>query len=133
MNVYEEAHDLARAIKESNEFKEFDRLKKEVDQDPQLSAMLKDLQMKQIQLQTKQMAEGKLDSELMGQIQSMVTMLTAKPQAAQYLQAEARFSIMMKDVSEILADAIQSTPTRAVEQAWGVIVDTDGLLKEVQG
>ena len=106
MNVYEEAHDLARAIKESNEFKEFDRLKKEVDQDPQLSAMLKDLQMKQIQLQTKQMAEGKLDSELMGQIQSMVTMLTAKPQAAQYLQAEARFSIMMKDVSEILADAI---------------------------
>ena len=34
---------------------------------------------------------------------------------------------------EILADAIQSTPTRAVEQAWGVIVDTDGLLKEVQG
>ena len=96
MNVYEEAHNLARAIKESNEFKEFDRLKKEVDQDPQLSAMLKDLQMKQIQLQTKQM----------GQIQSMVTMLTAKPQAAQYLQAEARFSIMMKDVSEILADAI---------------------------
>ena len=34
---------------------------------------------------------------------------------------------------EILADAIQSTPTKAVEQAWGVIVDTDGLLKEVQG
>lgn len=34
---------------------------------------------------------------------------------------------------EILADAIQSTPTRAVEQAWGVTVDTDGLLKEVQG
>ena len=60
MNVYEEAHNLARAIKESNEFKEFDRLKKEVDQDPQLSATLKDLQMKQIQLQTKQMAEGKL-------------------------------------------------------------------------
>ena len=34
---------------------------------------------------------------------------------------------------EILADAIQSTPTRAVEQAWNVGVDTDGLLKEVQG
>ena len=34
---------------------------------------------------------------------------------------------------EILADAIQSTPTKAVEQAWGVTVDTDWLLKEVQG
>ena len=35
---------------------------------------------------------------------------------------------------EILADAIQSTPTRAVEQAWGVTVGADGLqAKEVQG
>lgn len=35
---------------------------------------------------------------------------------------------------EILADAIQSTPTKAVEQAWGVTVVADGLqAKEVQG
>lgn len=35
---------------------------------------------------------------------------------------------------EILADAIQSTPTRAVQDAWGVPVGADGLLvKEVQG
>lgn len=35
---------------------------------------------------------------------------------------------------EILADAIQSTPTKAVEQAWGVTVGADGLqVKEVQG
>ena len=35
---------------------------------------------------------------------------------------------------EILADAIQRTPTRAVEQAWGVTVGADGLqAKEVQG
>lgn len=35
---------------------------------------------------------------------------------------------------EILADAIQSTPTRAVEQAWDVTVGADGLqTKEVQG
>lgn len=35
---------------------------------------------------------------------------------------------------EILADAIQSTPTRAVEQAWNVTVGADGLqAKEVQG
>lgn len=106
MNVYEEAHDLARAIKESNEFKEFDALRQEVEQDEQLSQMLKDFQAKQIQLQTKQMAGEGMDSELMGQIQSMYAMLAAKPQAAQYLQAQMRFSIMMKDVSEILADAM---------------------------
>ena len=30
MNVYDEAHSLARAIRESNEFREFDRMRKEV-------------------------------------------------------------------------------------------------------
>lgn len=35
---------------------------------------------------------------------------------------------------EILADAIQSTPAKAVEDAWKTVsVDTDGFLKEVQG
>ena len=31
MNVYDEAHNLARAIKESGEFKEFDRMRKELE------------------------------------------------------------------------------------------------------
>jgi cell fate (sporulation/competence/biofilm development) regulator YlbF (YheA/YmcA/DUF963 family) len=106
MNVYEEAHDLARAIKESNEFKEFDALRQEVEKDEQLSSMLKDFQMKQIQLQTQQMSGEAMDPSMMGQVQSLYAMLAAKPQAAQYLQAQARFSIMMKDVTEILADAM---------------------------
>jgi cell fate (sporulation/competence/biofilm development) regulator YlbF (YheA/YmcA/DUF963 family) len=106
MNVYEEAHNLARAIKDSNEFKEFDTLRKEVEKDEQLSSMLKDFQTKQLQIQTKQMSGEGVDQELMGQLQSMYAMLAAKPQAAQYLQAQMRFSIMMKDVSEILADAM---------------------------
>ena len=106
MNVYEEAHNLAAAIKGSNEFKEFDRLRQEVEKDPQLSAMLMDYQTKQLQFQTSQMTGQSTDASLMSQIQSLYTMLAANPQAAQYLQAEARFSIMMKDVSEILADAM---------------------------
>lgn len=106
MNVYEEAHNLARAIKESNEFKEFDSLKKEVEKDETLYSMLQDVQKKQLELQAKQLSGGGMDPDLMSQIQSMYMMLAGKPQAAQYLQAEARFSIMMKDVGEILADAI---------------------------
>ena len=41
MNVYDEAHSLAKAIRESNEFKEFDRIRKEVDKDKECSEMLK--------------------------------------------------------------------------------------------
>ena len=52
MNVYDEAHSLARAIRESNEFKEFDRIRKEVDNDKECADMLKELTELQVQLQT---------------------------------------------------------------------------------
>lgn len=106
MNVYEEAHSLARAVKESNEFIEFDRLRKEMEKDDQLNSMLKDFQRKQLELQAKQMSGEPVDQDMMQQIQGMYTMLASKPQAADYLQAEARFSVMMKDVYDILADVI---------------------------
>ena len=49
MNVYDEAHSLARAIRESNEFKEFDRIRKEVDNDKECAEMLKELTELQMQ------------------------------------------------------------------------------------
>lgn len=105
MNVYDEAHNLARAIKESNEFIEFDKLKKQVDQDEQLSSMLKDLQEKQMQIQTAQMTGQEPDAELVSQMQSLTAMVATKPLAAQYMQAVSTFSIMINDVLGIIGEA----------------------------
>ena len=43
----------------------------------------------------------------MAQIQSMYAMMSSNPKAAEYMQAEARFAIMMKDVYEILSDVVK--------------------------
>ena len=40
MNVYDEAHGLARAIKESNEFKEFDKMRHAIEQDADIVLFL---------------------------------------------------------------------------------------------
>ena len=106
MNVYDEAHSLAKAIKESNEFIEFDKIKKEVDKDEQLSEMLKDLQAKQLELQTATMTGQEPSPELISQFQSLSTMIATKPLAAQYMQAEATLSVMINDVFGILGEAI---------------------------
>lgn len=106
MNVYDEAHNLAKAIKESNEFKEFEKVKKQVDADEQLSEMLKDLQSKQLEIQTAQMTGQEPSQELVQQMQSLATMVGTKPLAAQYMQAEATLSVMMNDVFGILGEAI---------------------------
>ena len=106
MNVYDEAHDLARAIKESGEFKEFDKLRKEVDQDPDAAKMLGELQQLQIQLQTAQMSGNQPDQETMNRIQSLSTMIATKPVAARFMQAQATFMMMMNDVFGIIGEAV---------------------------
>jgi cell fate (sporulation/competence/biofilm development) regulator YlbF (YheA/YmcA/DUF963 family) len=106
MNVYDEAHGLARALKESNEFKEFDRMRKEVEQDPDVSKMLGELQTIQIQLQTAQMTGNQPDADTMSRLQSLSTMLAAKPLAAKFMQTEAAFSVMMNDVFRIIGEAV---------------------------
>lgn len=106
MNVYDQAHGLARAIKESEEFKQYDNLKKEIDKKPELAAMVKDFQQKQFQMQAKQMMGESNTPDVTQQIQEMYQIIMKDPMAAQYMQAEMRFSLMMNDVYKILGDVM---------------------------
>ena len=106
MNVYDQAHDLARAIRESGEFKEFDRRRKEAEQDNDVTQMLAEFHQLQIQLQTAQMTGNTPDQDMMSRMQSLGTMLATKPLAARYMQAEAAFTIMMNDVFGIIGEAV---------------------------
>ena len=56
MNVYDQAHDLARAIKESGEFKEFDRMRKEVETDSDVTEMIAEFQKLQTEMTMAQMS-----------------------------------------------------------------------------
>ena len=107
MNVYDEAHSLARAIRESNEFKEFDRIRKEVDKDKECSDMLKELTELQVQLQTTQLTGQQPDKDVFARFQSLSAMVMTKPLAAQYLQAQMAIATMMNDVFGIVGEAIR--------------------------
>ena len=106
MNVYDEAHSLAKAIKESNEFKEFDRMRNIVDNDKEVSDMLKELQELQMQLQAMQLSGQEADKAIMSRFQTLSTMIATKPLAAQYLQAQGTFMMMMNDVFGIIGEAM---------------------------
>ena len=56
MNVYEEAHRLSQAIKESNEYKEFVEVKKDVEANPELKEIVDELLKVQSTLQRKLMS-----------------------------------------------------------------------------
>ena len=106
MNVYDEAHSLAKAIKESNEFREFDRMRQTIDADKESSDMLKEMQELQMQLQAAQLAGKEPDKDLVGRFQSLSTRVATNPAAAQYLQAQGAFMVMMHDVFAIIGEAM---------------------------
>ena len=106
MNVYDQAHGLAKAIRESEEFKQYDYLKKVIDQNEELSKMVKDFQSRQFELQTKQMMGEQMPADVMQQVQDMYQIIMKDPTAAQYMQAEMRFSLMMNDVYKILGEVM---------------------------
>ena len=106
MNVYDQAHGLAQAIKVSEEFKQYDALKKEIDSNEELSKMIKDFQAKQFEFQMKQMSGEQVTPEDMSMVQQLYAIMAKDPLAARYLETEMRFSLMMKDVYEIIGEAI---------------------------
>lgn len=105
MNVYDQAHQLASAIKESEEFKRYDASKKEVEANAELDAALKDLMKQQFEMQAAQMMGQQPDQEAMQKLQQLSAVLMQDPSAAQYLQCQMRFSMMMADVYKIIGEA----------------------------
>lgn len=106
MNVYDQAHGLAQAIKGCEEFKQYDKLKQQVDANPELAQQVKDFQAKQLELQARQMAGEQMGPEYMSQMQQLYAIMTRDPLLAQYLEAQMRFSLMMNDVYQIIGEAI---------------------------
>lgn len=106
MNVYEQAHGLAKAIKESEEFKQYDQLKKVVDQNENLSAMIKDFQSKQFELQAKQMMGENTGSDMMQSVQDLYQIIRKTPWQHSTCRRKCDFSLMMNDVYKILGDVM---------------------------
>ena len=106
MNVYNEAHSLARAIRESEEFKQYEAIKKKVAENPNLTEMLNDFQTKQFEMQAKLMMGESAPEGVNAQIQDLYNIMMKDPLSAQYLQCEVRFSMMMNDVYKILGEVM---------------------------
>ena len=71
MNVYDTAHNLANAIKESQEYKDYAALKEKIDANPELSGMMKDFESKQLDLQTRQMVGEEVTEDAQKTVQEL--------------------------------------------------------------
>ena len=104
MNPYDQAHELARALKDSEEYREFTRLKAVAYDDGTNKALLDEYKRLQFRLQAKIAAGETLPEDDMQRLQQIGALLQFNPDVSAYLMAEFRFQRMLSDIFKILAD-----------------------------
>ena len=104
MNPYDQAHALAASLKESEEYREFARLKEIAYADETNRALLNEYKRLQFRLQAKLASGEELPPEDSGRLMQLGTLLQFNSDVAAFLLAEFRFQRMLTDIFKILSD-----------------------------
>ncbi|MDW7672619.1 MAG: YlbF family regulator [Bacillota bacterium] len=106
MNPYDAAHMLARALKESPEYREYNNLKDKVQHNPSTKSMLKDFRKKQFAMQARQLSGQHVTEDEIQKLQNLQNILLQNPVVGPFFHAEYRISQIMNDVYRILGEAV---------------------------
>lgn len=104
--IYDQAYELARALRTSPEYQEFKAIRKKVEQNSESLKMLQDFQAKQVEIQTMQMLGKEISPEKRQEYEKMSELLNFHPTVREYLQAEYKLARIMGDIQKILAEAL---------------------------
>ena len=96
MNPYDLAHQLARAMKESEEYREYERLRETAYED--------EYKRLQFRMQAKMASGESMPEDDLQRLQQIGALLQFNPDVSAYLLAEFRFQKMLSDIFKILAD-----------------------------
>ena len=105
MQAMEAVKVLAEAIQESPEYREYSALKKEVDEDAGIKALVQEYRRLQTSMQMRMLSGQGMDGEEAQRFQSLNLLLFADQRTAGYLMAEMKVQRMMAEVFETLTRA----------------------------
>lgn len=101
---YDKAHELAREIRASEEYRRYAAAKERVGDDPNTVGLLKEFKRLQLRAQAA-MVSGEQDAESIEKLQKLAAVLQMNPDAEEYIMAELTLSRALGDVYKILAEA----------------------------
>ncbi len=115
MNPYDYAHNLARALKESNEYKGLLDAKKKLEADPKNKEMLLDFRRCQWEIEKAKAFQKEVDEVTKRRMAQLAELVSANPTVQEYLMAEFRFGQVMADIQKILSEAVSEWFKAAAE------------------
>lgn len=96
------AHQLAQAIRESEDFKQLKDAMEQIEKEDTSQKMLDDFRQMQMDLQLKQMQGQTITQQEQEQAQRLFETITLNPTISRLLQAEQRLGTVMEDINKIV-------------------------------
>jgi len=104
--VYDKAHELAKALKLSPEFRQYQEAKSRISTNSENLKMVQDFRVKQMEIQTMQIMGQEIPPEKMRGYEKMAELLNYHPAVRDFLQAEYKVAQIFTDIQKILAGAM---------------------------
>jgi len=103
--IHDYAHQLARALSNSEEYRQYVEAKTMLEKEEQNRKMLEDFRQQQWELQVAQMTGQEIDERKIQQMEKLYEVLSLNPVISQFLNAEYRLARLMGDIQKIVSDA----------------------------
>ncbi|MFD2924370.1 YlbF family regulator [Halobacillus naozhouensis] len=110
-NIYDNAYDLEKAIRNSEEFQGLKEAYEAVMSEESAKKMFEDFRQTQITLQQKQMQGEEISEEEVEQARQVVELVQQHPQISTLMEQEQRLNTVINDVSQII--------TKPLEELYG--------------
>ena len=106
MNSYDRAHELAREVARSSEYRALLQAKEAIMADPAASRMMNDYERKQQAVYQLYQSGGVPAPEQLGELRALVEIMRQNSVLAGYMQADSRLGQLISDIQKIIIDAI---------------------------
>ena len=107
MNVYDTVNQLAKEIKESEEYLEYKKIKDIVKEKPELKEKLDNFEKARYETQIATMKGEEPTKEQVENLQKIYLELIQNDITKKYLDTELKFNTMLADINKILGEAVQ--------------------------
>ena len=105
MNLYDKAHELARTLRESEEYRSYADMREKAMQNDTQRALLTEYKKLQYQLQIEMASGNTPDADNVERLKKLAAVLQLSPEAGAYLLAEVRLQQVLADIYKILGEA----------------------------
>lgn len=106
VNPYDKAHELARALQESEPFRHVRDVRAKIRQDADAERMLNDFRKRQREWQAKLLG-GESSEDEAKQIEKLYDVVTLHPLIRELFEAERRAMVLMDDVYRIVGEPLR--------------------------